>query len=153
MTSSHYPATGAGKLGDFLCFATYSASLAFGRAHKPLLDKHSITYTQWIAIVALWEQDHQTVNSLGEKLFLQSNTLTPTLKRLEELGFLRRRRNPADERQVFVSLTDAGQGLREDELSTPLIKATGLDPDECAQIQRSVVRVRDNILKYIRNSA
>ena len=68
------------KLGDFLCFAVYSANLAYGRAYKPILDKLGITYTQWIAIVALWEQDEQTVSALGDKLFLESNTLTPILR-------------------------------------------------------------------------
>src|SRR4051812_24575827 len=94
------------KLGDFLCFAVYSANLAYGRAYKPILDELGLTYTQWIAIVALWEQDAQTVSSLGEKLFLESNTLTPILKKLEALGYLQRRRDAADERQVIVSLTD-----------------------------------------------
>ena len=80
------------KLGDFLCFALYSANLAYGRAYKPILDELGITYTQWIAIVALWEQDEQTVSGLGDKLFLESNTLTPILKKLEALGYLERRR-------------------------------------------------------------
>ena len=68
------------NLGDFLCFAVYSANLAFGKAYKPMLEKLGLTYTQFITIVALWEQDSQTVGSLGEKLFLESNTLTPILK-------------------------------------------------------------------------
>ena len=73
----------APKLSDFLCFAVYSANLAYGRAYKPILDDLGVSYTQWIIIVALWEQDHQTVGGLGEKLFLESNTLTPILKKLE----------------------------------------------------------------------
>src|SRR4051794_37970444 len=64
------------RLADFLCFAIYSANLAYGRAYKPILDELGLTYTQYIAIVALWEQDNQTVSGLGEKLFLESNTLT-----------------------------------------------------------------------------
>jgi DNA-binding MarR family transcriptional regulator len=150
MTRSNSSAPGSSKLGDFLCFATYSANLAFGRAHKPLLDKLGITYTQWITIVALWEQDNQTVGGLGEKLFLESNTLTPILKKLEALGFVRRRRNPANERQVIVSLTDVGQRLREEGLPDPLIEAAGLAPEEFVQFQRSVACVRDNILKYLK---
>jgi hypothetical protein len=74
------------KLSDFLCFSIYSANLAFGRAYKPILEKLGLTYTQYIAIVALWEEDNQTVGSLGEKLFLESNTLTPILKKLEAHG-------------------------------------------------------------------
>ena len=71
------------KLSNFLCFAIYSANLAFGRAYKPILDKLGLTYTQYVAMVALTEQDDQTVGALGEKLFLESNTLTPILKKLE----------------------------------------------------------------------
>ena len=81
------------RLGDFLCFAVYSANLAYGRAYKPILDELGLTYTQWITIVALWEHDEQTVSSLGDKLFLESNTLTPILKKLEALGYLERRRS------------------------------------------------------------
>src|SRR5262252_10617368 len=79
------------KLSNFLCFAVYSANLAFGRAYKPILDAVGLTYTQYIAMVALSEADEQTVSVLGEKLFLESNTLTPILKKLEQFGFIRRR--------------------------------------------------------------
>ena len=74
--------TASPKLADFLCFAVYSANLAYGRAYKPILEELGLTYTQYIAIVALWEEDDQTVSALGEKLFLESNTLTPILKKL-----------------------------------------------------------------------
>src|SRR5271169_4438165 len=93
------------RLDDFLCFAIYSANLAFGRAYKPILDELGITYTQWITIIALWEKEDQTVSGLGGTLFLESNTLTPILKKLEAEGYLTRKRDPADERQVRVSLT------------------------------------------------
>jgi hypothetical protein len=73
------------KLGDFLCFAVYSANLAFGKVYRPFLDKLGLTYTQYITIVALLEEDDQTVSGLGEKLFLESNTLTPILKKLEAM--------------------------------------------------------------------
>jgi DNA-binding MarR family transcriptional regulator len=139
------------KLGDFLCFAVYSANLAYGRAYKPILDALGITYTQWIAIVALWEEDDQTVSSLGEKLFLESNTLTPILKKLESLGLLLRRRDPKDERQVIVSLTDAGRALREKGAQRTLVKATGLAPDEFRQVQQAVTRVRDNLIRTVRS--
>ena len=90
------------KLANFLCFSIYSANLAFGRAYKPILDQVGLTYPQYITIVALWEEDNQTVGSLGEKLFLESNTLTPLLKKLEAMGYVRRQRAAADERQVVV---------------------------------------------------
>src|ERR1700677_3085369 len=100
------------KLAVFLFFAIYSANLAFGKAYKPILDELGLTYTQYITIIALWEEDNQTVSGLGEKLFLESNTLTPILKKLEGIGYLRRQRDSADERQVMVSLTEAGRRLR-----------------------------------------
>jgi DNA-binding MarR family transcriptional regulator len=141
------------KLGDFLCFAIYSANLAYGRAYKPILDELGVTYTQWIAIVALWEEDGQTMSGLGEKLFLESNTLTPILKKLESLGYLVRRRDPKDERQVIVSLTDAGRALREKGAQRTLVAATGLAPDEFRQVQTTVARVRDNLLSHLRDDA
>ena len=135
------------KLSDFLCFAIYSANLAFGRAYKPILEQLGLTYLQYVTIVALWEQDNQTVSGLGEKLFLESNTLTPLLKKLEAMGFVRRQRDPADERQVVVSLTEAGRRLREKGLSMNLVKATGLEPEDFRKMQKGVVALRDNLIK------
>ena len=138
---------GERRLGDFLCFAIYSANLAFGRAYRKGLEGLGLTYPQWIAIVALWEQDGQTVSELGEKMFLESNTLTPVLKKLETMGYLRRQRNPTDERQVRISLTEAGRLLREKGMHMNLVAATGLKPDEFARLQETVVTVRDNLIK------
>jgi DNA-binding MarR family transcriptional regulator len=108
------------KLSNFLCFAVYSANLAFGRAYKAILDAVGLTYTQYIAMVGLSEADEQTVSELGEKLFLESNTLTPILKKLEQTGYISRIRDPADERQVRVSLTAAGRRLLENDLGGAL---------------------------------
>ena len=135
------------KLSNFLCFAVYSANLAFGRAYKPILDAVGLTYTQYIALVALAEEDQQTVTALGQKLFLESNTLTPILKKLEAMGYLRRERNPADERQVRISLTEAGRQLREKGMHMNLVSSTGLKPDEFARLQETVVTLRDNLIK------
>jgi MarR family transcriptional regulator, organic hydroperoxide resistance regulator len=135
------------RLGDFLCFAIYSANLAFGRAYRKGLEDLGLTYPQWIAIVALWEQDGQTVSELGEKMFLESNTLTPILKKLESMGYLRRQRDPADERQVRISLTDEGRLLREKGMHMNLVASTGLKQDEFAQLQEKVVTLRDNLIK------
>jgi MarR family transcriptional regulator, organic hydroperoxide resistance regulator len=135
------------RLADFLCFAIYSANLAYGRAYKPILEELGLTYTQYIAIVALWEQDNQTVSGLGEKLFLESNTLTPILKKLEGMGYLRRQRDLTDERQVLVSLTDAGRQLREKGLTMNLVKASGLMPEEFVKMQKGVVTLRNNLIK------
>jgi MarR family transcriptional regulator, organic hydroperoxide resistance regulator len=135
------------RLGDFLCFAIYSANLAFGRAYRKGLEDLGLTYPQWIAIVALWELDGQTVSELGEKMFLESNTLTPVLKKLETMGYLRRQRDPADERQVRVSLTDEGRLLREKGMHMNLVASTGLKPDEFVRLQETVVTLRDNLIK------
>ena len=135
------------RLGDFLCFAIYSANLAYGRAYKPILEELGLTYTQYIAIVALWEQDNQTVSSLGEKLFLESNTLTPILKKLEAMGYLRRQRDAADERQVRISLTDSGRRLREKGLPMNLIAESGLSAEEFPKIQKAVVALRNNLIR------
>ncbi|MBQ0822641.1 MarR family transcriptional regulator [Microvirga sp. HBU67558] len=141
------PATSEGKkLANYLCFAIYSANLAFGRAYKPLLDKLGLTYTQYIALVALSEEDGQTVRALGEKLFLESNTLTPILKKLELIGYLKRQRDTADERQVRVSLTPAGRKLVEMDPGAALVEATGLGEDFPAA-QKTVVSIRDNLLR------
>lgn len=134
------------KLSNFLCFAIYSANLAFNRAYKPILDKLGLTYTQYIALVALSEQDDQTVRALGEKLFLESNTLTPMLKKLEAVGYIRRHRDPTDERQVRVSLTPAGRQLLETDPGEVLVEATGLGADFPAA-QRTVASIRDNLLR------
>jgi len=141
------PLKKAPRLEDFLCFAIYSANLAYGRAYKPILHELGLTYTQYITIVALWEHDSQTVGGLGEKLFLESNTLTPILKKLEQLGYLRRARDPNDERQVTVSLTEAGRRLREKALPLNLIKESGLAPEEFAKMQKGIVALRDNLIK------
>jgi DNA-binding MarR family transcriptional regulator len=135
------------KLAEFLCFAIYSTNLAFGKAYKPILEELGLTYTQYITIIALWEQDDQTVSGLGEKLFLESNTLTPILKKLEGMGYLRRQRDSADERQVIVSLTDAGRRLREKGLGMNLVKACGLTDEEFPAMQKAVVTLRGNLIK------
>ncbi len=136
------------KLGDFLCFAVYSANLAFGRAYRPILDKLGLTYTQYVTLVALGEDDNQTVGELGDKLFLESNTLTPILKKLESLGLVERRRDPKDERQVRVNVTPAGHKLQQqvERNAHKLIEATGLG-DDFAKMQKTVGRLRDNLLQ------
>jgi DNA-binding MarR family transcriptional regulator len=140
------------KLSKFLCFAVYSANLAFGRAYKQILEEVGLTYTQYIAMVALSEQGDLTVGALGEKLFLESNTLTPILKKLEQAGYISRIRDPADERQVRVSLTAAGQRLIENDLGAALVEACGLG-DEFSAVQKNVVRLRDNLLRNTRGKA
>ena len=141
------------KLGEFLCFAIYSANLAFGRAYRPILDKVGLTYPQYVTLVALGEGDDQTVGELGDRLFLESNTLTPILKKLESLDLVERRRDPADERQVRVNITPAGRKLqRQIQANADQLKvATGLG-DDFAKVQKTVGRLRDNLLQSNRSS-
>jgi DNA-binding MarR family transcriptional regulator len=148
-TTNQAPAAAA-PLSDYLCFAIYSANLAFGRAYKPILEELGLTYTQYITIIALWEEDHQTVSGLGEKLFLESNTLTPILKKLEAMGYVHRQRDPEDERQVLVSLTRSGRRLREKGLDMNLVEACGLTPEEFPRIQKAIVMLRTNLVKAVR---
>ena len=136
------------KLPTFLCFAIYSANLAFGRAYKPLLDALGLTYTQYIALVALADEDGQTVGALGEKLFLESNTLTPILKKLEGMGHVERTRDPSDERQVRVRLTDSGRRLREKAFGTDLVEACGIPAADFKRLQKEIVALRTNLLKF-----
>ena len=138
------------KLSDFLCFAVYSANLAFGKAYRPILDQLGLTYTQYITLICLYERDGLTVRELGQSLFLESNTLTPILKKLEEMGHVRRERGTADERQVVVSLTESGRRLREKAAGTNLLGATGLTPQEFKTLQKAVTRLRDNLVESVK---
>lgn len=138
------------KLADFLCFAVYSTNLAFGKVYRPLLDELGLTYTQYVTIVALWEEEDQTVSGLGEKLFLESNTLTPILKKLEAMGHVERMRDPADERQVRVRLTRSGRRLREKALGADLVEACGISSSEFARLQKEIVALRASLLKFAR---
>jgi DNA-binding MarR family transcriptional regulator len=139
--------TSTAELGEFLCFAVYSANLAFGRAYRPILDRLGLTYTQYVTLVALSEKDDQTVGELGDKLFLESNTLTPILKKLEQLGLVDRRRDPADERQVRVNVTAEGRKLRRqvESSAAKLVEATGLG-DDFGKVQQTIAKLRDNLL-------
>lgn len=96
-----------------ICFAVYSAAHAFNRAYRPFLAELRLTYPQYLVMLVLWEQDGQGVKAIGERLMLDSGTLTPLLKRLEGNGLILRKRGREDERQVLVALTEAGRALRE----------------------------------------
>ena len=138
------------KLDSFLCFAVYSAGHAFNRVYKPLLDKLGLTYPQYLLMVALWEQDDQTVGALGEKMFLESSTLTPLIKRLESLRLLARARDPLDERQVRVRLTAQGKALREGALEVPpcILDASGLKPEDLRRLTSEISSLRSALESY-----
>ena len=136
------------KLGDFMCFAIYSTNLAYSRVYKPVLEQLGLTYPQYVTIVCLWEEDRQTVKGLSEKLFLEPSTMTPMLKRLEAMGYVRRERDTEDERSVRVSLTDTGRALREKafDYRETTAKAAGLTPDEFRTLQKAIVKLRTNLM-------
>lgn len=141
------PASGPAVLDHSLCFAVYSAGLAFNRVYKPILEPLGLTYPQYLVMVALWEAEGQSVSELGEHLFLESNTLTPLLKRLEAAGFIVRARDKADERQVRVSLTEQGRGLLAEAACVPgqILEATGLTVEQLRQLRGAVAGLRDNL--------
>lgn len=136
-------------LEDLVCFAVYSAGHAFNRVYKPLLDELGLTYPQYLVMVSLWDKDDQTVAELGELLFLESSTLTPLLKRLEAAGYLTRSRDPSDERQVRIRLTNAGKALQRKARDIPrcILEATGLSIADLRRLQRDVSNLRQNLLK------
>ncbi len=143
------PRTETAKLADFLCFSIYSANLAYSRVYKPVLDALGLTYPQYITLIALWEDDNQTVKALSEKLFLEPSTMTPMLKRLEAMGYLARTRDTEDERNVRISLTAAGRRLREKGFGFAdlTMRAAGLTPKEFPAFQKAVSNLRDNLVK------
>ncbi len=135
------------KLSEFLCFALYSASHAFNRLYKPLLDELGLTYPQYLVMVTLWERDDRTVGEIGEQLFLESNTLTPLLKRMEAAGLVSRSRDPADERQVRLRLTDEGRALLDKARHVPpcVLEATGLTADEARSLTDQIGALRTTL--------
>lgn len=138
---------------EFLCFALYSTSHAFGRVYKSLLDPLGLTYPQYLVLVLLWQRDDQTVGQLGEALFLDSSTLTPLLKRLEAAGHVARRRDPEDERQVRVSLTSAGRALRDAAAHIPgsIAQASGLTAADARRLRTEITSLRDALDRHLRS--
>lgn len=144
MTNSLPDIDEALRLDHQLCFALYAASHAMTRLYKPLLDPLGLTYPQYLVLLALWEQDRPTVTELGQRLSLDSGTLTPLLKRMEAAGLLARQRASADERRVHIHLTPAGQALKARAAAIPgcLLDATGCTVPEVADLTRQVQALR-----------
>jgi DNA-binding MarR family transcriptional regulator len=134
-------------LDQSLCFAVYSAGLAFNRLYKPILDPLGLTYPQYLVMMALWEKDGQGVGELGDLLFLESNTLTPLIKRLEAAGLVKRARDTQDERQVRVTLTVAGRDLLKQASCVPMqvVEASGMSVEQLVRLRNSVAGLRDNL--------
>ncbi|MDE1950141.1 MAG: MarR family transcriptional regulator [Burkholderiales bacterium] len=132
-----------------LCFALYSASLAMTRFYKPLLDPLGLTYPQYLVMLVLWEGDAIGVGQLGERLRLDSGTLTPLLKRLEGAGLVQRRRDPGDERRVSVALSPAGRALKARAQGIPeqIACSSGCSLEELAALTARLQSLRDQILE------
>ncbi|MEO7150608.1 MAG: MarR family transcriptional regulator [Burkholderiaceae bacterium] len=141
------PANAPLALDNQLCFALYSASLAMTKLYKPVLVPLGLTYPQYLTLLALWERDGQGVSELGERLYLDSGTLTPLLKRMEASGWLLRRRSTDDERRVMVYLTERGQALRSQARKVPHVLAgmTGISFDQIGQFTQRLQRLRTQL--------
>lgn len=135
------------RLDSMLCFTVYSTAHAFNRAYKPLLDALDLTYPQYLAMLALWENDNITVKEIGEQLHLDSGTLTPLLKRLEAMGLVRRTRDAADERSVRISLTPQGAALHQKEQTVRqgILGACRMNAEDLKSLNAQLTRVRDHL--------
>lgn len=134
-------------LDSMLCFAVYATGHAFTRFYKPRLDALDLTYPQYLVFMALWERDDITVGALGNRLFLDSGTITPLIKRLEARGLLRRRRDDDDERQVRIQLTPAGRALQARAQAIPLqvAKGAGVDLETVERLRRDLLELRQRL--------
>jgi len=135
------------QLDHQLCFALYSTSLAMTKLYKPLLDDIGLTYPQYLAMLVLWEQDGLMVSELGERLFLDSGTLTPLLKRLESAGLISRIRAVQDERRVHITLTAAGRKLKAKAAKIPgcIISATQCSISELVALTGQMQALRQRL--------
>lgn len=131
------------KLENQLCFPLYACSREIIKQYKPYLDEIDLTYTQYIAMMVLWEKKAVTVKELGNALFLDSGTLTPLLKKMEAKGLIHRQRSAEDERSLIVSLTREGEALKEQAVAVPykMAQCTGLAPEEAAQLYQLLYKM------------
>ncbi len=134
-------------ISDLLCFDLYSTSRQMTAAYRPVLEPHDLTYPQYLVLLALWEQDGQSVKELSQRLRLDYGTLSPLVKRLEARGRVERRRNPADERSTLVTLTAEGSRLRglAGEMWTHAGRVLDLEPDDLVTLRRLVGTVRERL--------
>jgi DNA-binding MarR family transcriptional regulator len=147
MTTPRLSSDQALQLDHQLCFALYSASLAMTKLYKPLLEDIGLTYPQYLAMLVLWERDGVTVSELGERLYLDSGTLTPLLKRLEAADLVTRLRDVQDERRVMIRLTPAGRKLKTRAARIPacVLEASQCGLSEALALTRQVQALRDRL--------
>lgn len=139
------------RLEDQLCYSIYSTALAIKRLYKPMLDAMGVTYPQFLVLNVLWEQGEQPIGAIGEKLALETSTLTPLLKRLENEGFIQRLRNVHDERQVMITLTDKGAAVHDKSacLSMTLLSSSHLELGQLQRLNKEIIALRDNIIQKV----
>ncbi|MFX6288974.1 MarR family transcriptional regulator [Acinetobacter baumannii] len=137
------------KLENQLCFLIYSTNLALNQLYRKLLTPLGITYPQYLVMLVLWEKDEITVSEIGSKLFLESSTLTPILKKLEALQLLNRTRSKEDERQVIITLSEKGKKLKEQAVNIPthILEATSCDTATLLGLKDQLTQLRTNIAK------
>ncbi|CAA0215230.1 MarR family winged helix-turn-helix transcriptional regulator [Acinetobacter baumannii] len=137
------------KLENQLCFLIYSTNLALNQLYRKLLTPLGITYPQYLVMLVLWEKDEITVSEIGSKLFLESSTLTPILKKLEALQLLNRTRSKEDERQVIITLSEKGKKLKEQALNIPthILEASSCDTATLLSLKDQLTQLRTNIAK------
>jgi DNA-binding MarR family transcriptional regulator len=135
------------RLDSQICFAVYSAAHAFNRVYKPLLDRLGLTYPQYLVMMVLWERDGIPLKDIGERLYLDSGTLTPLLKRLEQAGLIRRTRSTEDERQVLIALTSQGQALKDKARAVPssILAASQCSVAELTAVKNEITALRDRL--------
>ena len=135
------------RLDNQICFAIYSAAHAFNRVYKPLLDRLGLTYPQYLVMLVLWEREGIAVKEIGERLHLDSGTLTPLLKRLEAAGLIKRTRSTEDERQVLIGLTAQGQALRDKARAVPpsILAASQCSVTELTTMKNEITALRDRL--------
>ena len=135
------------KLSNQLCFPLYAATRQITKLYRPLLEKLEVTYPQYLVLLVLFEEESVTVKALGERLYLDSGTLTPMLKRMEEHGLVERKRSSKDERVVEVSLTEKGHGLEKkaEEIPNKFSKEIHLELDEFEELKRLLTKILDQV--------
>lgn len=135
------------RLDNQLCFAVYSTAHAFNRVYKPLLDRLGLTYPQYLVMLVLWERDGVPVKAIGERLLLDSGTLTPLLKRLEAAELIKRTRSTEDERQVMIALTAKGEALREKAKAVPqaILTSSACSLGELSAMKNDLLALRDKL--------
>ncbi len=147
MTDKRLPTDDLLKLENQLCFPLYACSKEVVRRYSPFLDELGLTYTQYLVMMALWEYEPSSVGKLGQRLYLDSGTLTPVLKKMETKGLIERTRSANDERRVEITLTDSGKALKADAVKVPIAmgQCLSIEPEEATELARLLKKILSNV--------